>query len=688
MNKTKKRQLHIRNKLIAAVAMLLVSSIMMVSTTYAWFTLSTAPEVQGITTTVGANGNLEIALSPLDGDVSKITSAMGDSNISDWADKNLTWGNLLDMSSSAYKLDEITLLPAQLDATGGKLSTSPLKTPVYGADGRISTLDSNTSVGTYDSETQGFVVSATNRGVRAIGTSSSMSPQQLAFYNNLSKMTTSMSAAQEKARTSLTANGAKLAEMAVNHANAGSEDTSDYSKYVPTLQAVISTLDQANDQLEQAIRAGLLAMASSSKSNSAIYDAITAVVNDGNSLIVIWEGDGTTAGIGTRVTEALGGDNPLTTSYNTWKNINTKIQAANTQLAGLGTGTVAWSDVSSVVSSIMDANNVKINDKTLSQFKELAALGIQEECPEGTDPSKHQEAREFVGSLTSGVRLQLAAGSGVYADLGSVVGNFDADVRIESLKYGNMSVPYVNANISTISEPAAGAHLTQVNKALQMAGAMAGGTSSNVIDVTYGYMVDFFFRTNATSSKLKLQTENAQRIYTDSNNTDTLGHGSSMTFTTGELDALAVKGLMEAIRVVFLDPADSTIYGIGLLDVENASQVTVEDPDGEGSYVAITARLYLHDFDKTTMVVSDKKENAELCDLPTNTPKALSVMVYLDGDNVTNEDVANAERSATGTLNLQFASSADLTPMQNSALLNSSGTAATEAPTQAPTTGQ
>ena len=69
MNKTKKRQLNIKNKLIAAIAMLLVSSIMMVSSTYAWFTLSTAPEVQGITTTVGANGNLEIALAHPTGNI-------------------------------------------------------------------------------------------------------------------------------------------------------------------------------------------------------------------------------------------------------------------------------------------------------------------------------------------------------------------------------------------------------------------------------------------------------------------------------------------------------------------------------------------------------------------------------------------------------------------------------------------
>ena len=62
--KTARRQRDLKSKLLAAVAMLLVSSMMMVTSTYAWFTLSTAPEVTGITTAVGANGNLEMALLP------------------------------------------------------------------------------------------------------------------------------------------------------------------------------------------------------------------------------------------------------------------------------------------------------------------------------------------------------------------------------------------------------------------------------------------------------------------------------------------------------------------------------------------------------------------------------------------------------------------------------------------------
>ena len=62
MGKSQKSYVSIKSKLMAAVAMLLVASFMVVSSTYAWFTLSTAPEITGVKTSVGANGNLEIAL--------------------------------------------------------------------------------------------------------------------------------------------------------------------------------------------------------------------------------------------------------------------------------------------------------------------------------------------------------------------------------------------------------------------------------------------------------------------------------------------------------------------------------------------------------------------------------------------------------------------------------------------------
>ena len=100
----------IQKKLVAAIAMVLVASIMVVTSSYAWFTLSTAPEVTGINTSVGSNGNLEIALRT--GSLESISNSDGLT----FPAANNYWGNLVDLSNEMYHLDDITLMPAALTA--------------------------------------------------------------------------------------------------------------------------------------------------------------------------------------------------------------------------------------------------------------------------------------------------------------------------------------------------------------------------------------------------------------------------------------------------------------------------------------------------------------------------------------------------------------------------------------------
>ena len=166
----------LRNKLIAAISMLLVSSIMMVSSTYAWFTLSTAPEVKNISTTVAGNGSLEIALMPTDGLLSSITAGAVGSTAT-LKEKNVKWGNQVDLSDEAYGLSAISLNPAQLNyakpegAAEGTAAVfvpgKPLAIAKYGFDGRIAGLDAQ-SVGV-KSRYEGKGFDSTNYGVRAIG---------------------------------------------------------------------------------------------------------------------------------------------------------------------------------------------------------------------------------------------------------------------------------------------------------------------------------------------------------------------------------------------------------------------------------------------------------------------------------------------------------------------------------------
>lgn len=157
----------IKAKLMAATSLLLVSAILLSLTTYAWFILSTAPEVTEMQTTAGANGSLEIALQRGDTAVSEIKNRVGDSSaVSSLKEANSTWGNVVDLSGNTYGLQGLSLLPARLniDASGNVSKSSPLKMPLFGQDGRISELANLNSM-RYNDETGKYVDGQDKHGV-------------------------------------------------------------------------------------------------------------------------------------------------------------------------------------------------------------------------------------------------------------------------------------------------------------------------------------------------------------------------------------------------------------------------------------------------------------------------------------------------------------------------------------------
>ena len=147
-----------KERVIASLLIFAFSIAMVTMTAFAWTTLSVSPEVSGATTTITANGNLEIALAGsyetiyetkqvqkkdendqpmvdddgnpimetvfvLDSNGNQIVkeikavppsaSAVGDSLLS-IQQRNQTWGNLINLSDPSYGLDQIILRPATL----------------------------------------------------------------------------------------------------------------------------------------------------------------------------------------------------------------------------------------------------------------------------------------------------------------------------------------------------------------------------------------------------------------------------------------------------------------------------------------------------------------------------------------------------------------------------------------------
>ena len=170
--KANSKLLQVREKLFGATVSLLIAAVLMTSSSYAWFALSTAPEVSSVDTNISANGALEIALGKNIG-----RSASGDSATEAGViQANRTWGNLIDLTDASYGLQEITLLPTILNAAGGAVNTlHPFAHPIYGVDGRVEKLYANdVFTGVYNGS--GFVTSAEEYGVRGIGTAGYEAP--------------------------------------------------------------------------------------------------------------------------------------------------------------------------------------------------------------------------------------------------------------------------------------------------------------------------------------------------------------------------------------------------------------------------------------------------------------------------------------------------------------------------------
>lgn len=158
---------HLKEKLGVAALGLVIAALVSVSATFAWITLSRAPEVTAIDTTLSANGALEIALNrgetPEDADIDE--SAAFDEALTA---ANIRWGNLINLNDPSYGIADLTLRPAQLNTAA--LTTNPFWSAVYGQDGRITELDSRYIYTKYSEDDKIFVATDGNKdyGVRAI----------------------------------------------------------------------------------------------------------------------------------------------------------------------------------------------------------------------------------------------------------------------------------------------------------------------------------------------------------------------------------------------------------------------------------------------------------------------------------------------------------------------------------------
>lgn len=627
MNKTKQESHNMnRRKLVATISMLLIAVLLLTGAGFAWIVMSVAPEATGLATQVGANGSLEIALlnKETHADLSKISSGAGRVG-------NYAWRNIVEIDAEESGLANITLYPARLnieeDGNGGyRLKDSYLSVPKYDYSGQVVSLEGNTYGVTYDGEKDRFIgdIADLDFGVRGFGSSSSVTAQGAAIAYAKSNIATFTSNAKNTATTTLKDNAYDLLSLVIyKEDNNVTFDNAD----IQPLSRMITALEKSYTNIDSAIRQGLIAYAASAIADTDAFNTVKKQIEEAQSLSsLIGEFDG--------VPEA----------FATWVDkldeLKNKLTNAKTKYNELTDNDHTWNEVSGVMNALIDINKIYLGGKLFNGMSNS----------------------ELTSLISSGyVEMTLPTGSGVFADIADFTGNYSTSTNVMG---SNIEIK----TLSTVGTP----YLTALATGVSTLEADGGNSGKIELNNIYGYALDLAFRCNAPLSELLLQTDAISRIGQDDSGASTMGAGSFMEFSTASetfsLDQMTA--LMDAIRVAFIDDKGA-VLGIAKLNVSN--RLIIDD--------VITAPLYLYEF----TIIPDEyaggyilkmgerrsKGNNDITQLDQNVAKAVTALVWLDGDIVDNTMVAaDSKTSLNGILNLQFASSANLISADNSDLKN------------------
>lgn len=602
----------LKSKLMGAVAMLLVSAIMVSSATYAWFVLSTHPEVKGMSTTVGSNGALEIALlgNETGTNLGSISSGVGNSSAADKQTvqgSNETWGNIVDLSDASYGWDDIKLYPAALNANGTESNvtfadrSALLKYAKYGTDGRITELAADTAAGKQNEENTGFVVNATanDYGVRAIGTTTKANPEALALAKAKTSYKNAISDAKSAVEIALNKYQQALSGIATTHANEKDSSPAEYTQDdVDAINNSLEAVKNAAQKLQEALKWA--------KAAKQVQEQNLTTVPSVDS-ITIEESD---------------------TGYDLNTALSTIVTNAETNKIGTQDA-YYWSNIQGAYQHLMDTNTM-----TFTPNEGTKGYTIEE--------MKTIDPKDAATMLIKGAKITLKGGA--FVQIADYVGGFEtAEFSMQFVYQGKTEeAEHSYYSVTTEEEQLKMAAITSTVNALV---ANNGGSAQETITNVYGYIIDLAFQTNM-EGELQLQSAAGQNRVSSDKTTATQGGG---TLFTVKADAAVDTNALAAMRVVFIDGSNK-ILAVGKFDTNGTTTA-----DGGTAYAL---HLYEYTFENGVLKVDAQKAADTITTLTPNTPVAVSALVYLDGDST-----SYAQGGVTGTLNLQFKHSADLTPM-------------------------
>lgn len=483
---------HMRERVIAVVVLLAISLAMVVSTSFAWMTMSINPEISGLATTIAANGNLEIALSGIEGREPQGTQ-LGD-GIGAVTETNLRWGNLVNLSHESYGLDFLTLRPASLNTEA--LNISPMIAVNYGEDGRVQGYLKDFAFSNYNASAGVFDVFETTRyGVRAISSVTYSNAHAESFYNKqLDTITEAMETAKQNFsaifnNTSYMNSVTALVGIHVS-ANMADKDVSCLS-HMSNINKIMAALEQVSDEIGQTIV---------DLANLYLYDELAETGQIGSYDSLKYELEDLLA---TNYSNAFVNKYRSTikglTAYVTMAK---KIDSASVAIADAQTnedGDVLWQrDLQSAINYIVDMNKAVLRH----EGKEYTAVQLSSSYGTALDILLSSETPLAIIKAGALKDIDQILGTEMYVRNLTVGVTLPDDFPVMGGRTMSIKVDANTAAVAPYELPSA------FSDAYTFAsGATAGDRGTPVAADTYAMAIDFWVRTNEANSLLMLEGE-------------------------------------------------------------------------------------------------------------------------------------------------------------------------------------
>lgn len=710
----------IKAKLMAATSLLLVSAILLSLTTYAWFILSTAPEVTEMQTTAGANGSLEIALqSQGDNGRKEISGGVGDSASKKGQSikiANTTWGNIVDLSSG-YGLEQIGLSPARLNLDGNNVNiANPLLVPEFGQDGRITgLLKVPTLYYKEDEKNTGFEEGNTY-GVKVFGNQSDLSGEKKIIQRTLNRQQlvdntaktilaqrTDMRKALNDMMTDPAMGTGIIGIMKTSYNALGSVDKpesassnvyteKDYSNMSQIYAVFEGILSKALVSLRYALLGCCAADIINYPADEAGQFALSQVYAKYATLALTGEEESVQSIAQTNLKKLSSGSDAsieLKSAYEQLIDSAVKLQSAQENLTA-------------AKGLIKDKKMAMAVMKTFNPYSTYIAATVDgaEQCTSTWDDAKAKKMCFNIDDVTKEKKLYFSQGSGLFADVAVIAGDYAATVKATFSQTDRWGTTYYYYTLETYAfsqykaekNPTAAdftaAYSEENNtgclnavyglvKDLHISGSVTYTVENSSRVMAYGYSVDLAFKSSGENGKLCLQQEKKDRVTGGETAADRLpegqttqGGGSTMSFACADdMTEEQIQALLGDVYILFMNTDTGGIYGIAAADTgEGAVKFeTRYDEAVQRNKKYVTAPLSMHDlaFQDGSIRPGKEREKQDITELTKNQELYVTALVYLSGDALSASSLsADTTQSLFGSVNLQFTTDAPLTSMQ------------------------